>query len=465
MKDKKETNKKISRRRFMGGAAAVTAFTIVPRYVLGGPGFKPPSEKLNIACIGVGGMGASDVQSVSGENIVALCDVDWSDYTAETFAKHLGAKKYKDFRRMLDAEDRHIDAVTVSTPDHTHAVAAMAAIKRGKHVYCQKPLCHDIYEVRQLMEAARKYGVQTQMGTQYHGKNEMKLFVEIVRSGVIGKIFRVDIWSGKELWSAGTLPEESSPIPQTLDWDLWLGPAPYRPYSPRYVPATSRLIQKGDKLVKIYNPRGLPGEWRRWWDFGTGTLGDMGCHIIDPCWWALDLTYPTSVEAEPGPFNEETYPDKTIVKWEFPAMGERPTVKVTWYDGANMPPRPKELEEGRRLPSEGGIYYGEDGVILYAHMSRPRLIPEDSMKGFKVPDPIFARDVDHYQDWIRACRGGPKPLANFDYSGPLTETVLLGNVAARAGQKLLWDGPSLKVTNVPEANQYLSREYRKGWML
>jgi predicted dehydrogenase len=430
---------KISRRCFMGAAAA---FTIVPRHVLGGPGQTAPSEKLNIACIGVGGMGANDVNDVSSENIVALCDVDWGEHTAETFGKHPGAKKYKDFRRMLDAEDKNIDAVTVSTPDNIHAVAAMAAIKRGKHVYCQKPLCHDIFEVRQLTEAARKYGVQTQMGTQIHATTEMKLFVEIVKSGAIGKVHRVDIWSNKN-WGGGTRPTGAPPVPETLTWELWLGPAPYRPYNPAYA----------------------PGEWRRWWDFGTGTLGDMGCHIIDPAWWALDLDYPTSVEAQPGPFNEETYPEKTVVKWEFAAKGDRPAVTITWYDGENRPPRPKELDEDRELPEQGGIYYGEDGVILYPHMGGPRLIPESRMKGFKAPDPIFARGVNHYQDWIRACKGGPRPLSNFDYAGPLTETILLGNIAARAKRRLEWDGPAMRVKNMPEADRFLRRKYRDGWSL
>ncbi len=435
-------NREMNRRQFLAGAAGVAVFTIVPRHVLGGPRVVPPSERLNIACIGVGGMGGSDVQSVSSENIVALCDVDWSKHTVGSFEKHPGAKKYRDFRKMLDAEDKNIDAVTVSTPDHIHAVAAMAAIKRGKHVYCQKPLCHDIYEVRQLTEAARKYKVQTQMGTQLHATGEMKMFVEWVKSGVIGKVHKVDIWSGKN-WGGGERPTDTPVVPETLDWDLWLGPAPYRPYHPAY----------------------LPGNWRRWWDFGTGTLGDMGCHIIDPACWALDLVYPTSVEAQPGPFSKETYPQKTVVKWEFPARGDQPAVTMSWYDGDNRPPRPKELDEGRQLPDQGGLYYGDKGVILLSHGGAPRLIPEPRMRGFKAPEPFLPRDVDHYQEWIRACKGGPKPLSNFDYSGPLTETILLGNVAALAGGKLEWDGPNMRATNMPEANRFFRRKYRDGWTL
>jgi predicted dehydrogenase len=433
--------RRMNRREFLGRTAAVAAFTVVPRHVLGGPGQVPPSEKLNVACIGVGGMGASDVRSVSSENIVAMCDVD-RKHAAKTFREHPKAEKYYDFRRMLDKEDKNIDGVTVSTPDHIHAVAAMAAIKRGKHVYCQKPLCHDVYEVRQLTEEARRQGVQTQMGTQLHATNEMKMFVEWVKSGVIGKVNQVDIWSGKN-WGGGQRPSETPPVPETLDWNLWLGPAPWRPYHPIY----------------------LPGNWRRWWDFGTGTLGDMGCHIIDPAWWALDLKYPTSVEAQPGPFSSETYPEKTIVTWEFPARGDQPAVTMKWYDGENRPPRPKALDERRELPDQGGLYYGDKGVILLPHGGAPRLIPETRMRGFKPPEPFLSREVNHYEDWIRACKGGPKPLSNFDYAGPLTETILLGNIAAKADGRLQWDGPQMKVTNNDRANAFLRRRYRSGWTL
>jgi len=432
--------KSISRREFLGSAAAVAAFTIVPRHVLGGPGNTPPSEKLNVACIGIGGMGGSDSGQMGTETVVALCDVDWK-HGAGTFKRYPNAKKYRDFRRMLEKE-KGIEAVTVSTPDHTHAVAAMMAIKMGKHVYCQKPLAHDLYEVRKMTEAAREHKVATQMGTQLHAMGYLRQLVEMIKTGVIGKVRRVDIWSGKN-WGGGTRPTDTPDVPETLDWDLWLGPAPYRPYHPVYV----------------------PGNWRRWWDFGTGTLGDMGCHIIDPAWWALDLKYPTSVEAEPGPFNDQTYPKKTIVKWEFPARGDQPAVTMRWYDGANRPPRPKELDQERRLPGQGGLYYGDKGVILAPHGDGARLIPESRMKGFKAPEQLFERGINHWQEWIRACKGGPKPLSNFDYAGPLTEAILFGNVAAKAGAKLEWDGRGFEVTNVGRANKYLRRKYRQGWTL
>jgi predicted dehydrogenase len=434
--------RQISRRQFLGGAATVAAFTIVPRHVLGGSGRVSPSEKLNIACVGIGGQGASDIRSVSSENIIALCDVDWGRHTAKTFEMFPSAKKYKDFRKMLDSEDKNIDAVTVATPDNIHAVAAMAAIKRGKHVYCEKPLCHDIFEVRQLTEAARKHNVMTQMGTQLHAEECVRRVAEMIKSGLIGKVRRVDIWSGKN-WGGGERPTTSESVPETLDWNLWLGPAPWRPYNHIY----------------------LPGQWRRWWDFGTGTLGDMGCHIIDPVFWALDLKYPTRVEAKPSKFSKETYPTATTVKWEFPARGDLPPVTVTWNDGDRRPERPKELEQGRNLPDQGGLYYGEKGTILAPHGGNPSLVPYSRMRDIKMPESFLSRGVNHYQDWVKACKGGPKPLSNFDYSGPLSETILLGNVAALANKKLEWDGPNLKVTNMPEANKHLKRKYREGWTL
>jgi predicted dehydrogenase len=434
--------RQISRRQFLAGASTAAAFTIIPRHVLGGPGRVSPSEKLNIACIGIGGQGASDIRQVSSENIIALCDVDWGTHTAKTFEMFPSAKKYKDFRKMLDSEDKNIDAVTVATPDNIHAVAAMAAIKRGKHVYCEKPLCHDIFEVRQLTEAARKHNVMTQMGTQLHAEECVRRVAEMIKSGLIGKVRRVDIWSGKN-WGGGERPTESMPVPETLDWNLWLGPAPWRPYHSTY----------------------LPGQWRRWWDFGTGTLGDMGCHIIDPVFWALDLKYPTSVEAKPSKFSNETYPTATTVTWEFPARGDLPPVTVTWNDGNRRPERPKELEEGRKLPDQGGLYYGDKGTILAPHGGNPSLIPYSKMRDIKMPESFLSRGVNHYQDWVKACKGGPKPLSNFDYAGPLSETILLGNVAALAGEKIEWDGPNLKVTNRRQANKHLKRKYRKGWTL
>ena len=451
-KEIKNSIKIISRREFIKGAAAVAAFTVVPRHVLGGTGFTPPSEKLNIACIGAGGMGGYDIEGLVSENFVAFCDVD-DRRAAGKYNKYPNAPKYRDFRVMLEKEAKNIDGVTVSIPDHMHAVAAMMAIKMGKHVYCQKPLAHDIYEVRQLTEAARKYNVVTQMGIQVHAMEAVKLLVEMIKSGMIGKVREVHLWSNSPLWPQGIeRPSDTPPVPKELDWDLWLGTAPNRPYHPAYVPAA----------------------WRGWKDFGTGALGDMGCHIFDPACWALDLTCPLSVEAynsnfipamKMEPVSLETYPRASIVHYEFAARGDLPAVKLVWYNGGMKPLRPAELEEGRELPKQGGLYFGEKGTILAAHEAGARLIPESKMKDFKKPESILPRDVDHYQDWVRGCKGGAKPLANFDYAGPLTEMVLLGNVSTLSGKRLFWDGPNMKVTNVPEANAFLKRQYRQGWTL
>ncbi len=445
--------KRISRRAFAAtSTAAVAAFTIVPRFVLGGPGFTPPSEKLNIACIGVGGMGKSDLRAVSKENnIVALCDVD-HQHAAESFKEHPNANLYKDFRIMLEKEHKNIDAVTVSTPDHTHAVAAMAAIKMGKHVYCQKPLGHDVHEVRALTEEARKQGVVTQMGVQLHAIEAMKLGVEIVKSGMIGKVGKVDVWSCKGFDPRARhersvhIPKmevPKMPIPKTLDWDLWLGPASYRPYHGQYLPAS----------------------WRDWWEFGSGRLGDMGCHLIDPVFWALDLKAPLTIEAHPAPFTEEITPEDTIVQWEFAARGEHPPLTMRWYDGYNKPFLPPEVAVDSELPNQGCLFYGERGILLMRHDNAPTLLPVERMKDFKHPKQLFPRRVNHYNEWSRACVSGGTTSTNWDYAGPLTETVLLGNVAARAGKRIYWDSKNLNITNMPEANIYLKREYRKGWSL
>ncbi len=443
-KNSTKGEKNISRRNFLtASAAGIAAFTIVPRYVLGGQGYTAPSEKLDIACIGIGGRGRGNVAGVSGENIVAMCDVD-EKHAADSFEKYPKAKKYHDFRKMLEKQ-KNIDAVVVATPDHTHAPAAMMAIKMGKHVYCEKPLTHSVYEARRLTEAAREHNVATQMGVQLHATEALRLLVEMLRAGAIGKVHEVHLWSNKsQNRLMGTnRPKQTPMVPTTLDWDLWLGPAPYRPYHPNYVPSL----------------------WRAWWDFGCGRLGDMGCHIIDPAFWALKLKYPKTIEAHSTPFNSETFPVASVVRYEFDARGDMPPVTVHWYSGGIYPWRPPELEQERNFPKEGGLYIGEKGKILAPHGAGPRLIPESKMKGFKPPEPFLPRGLSHHQEWLQACKGGPKPLANFDYAGPLTEVILLGNVAIRTGKKLTWDGPNMQVTNIPEANQFLSRQYRQGWTL
>jgi predicted dehydrogenase len=448
-----------SRRGFLSAAAgAAMGFTIVPRHVLGGPGRTPPSERINVAGIGVGGMGGGDIATVSrlGANIVALCDVDEAR-AAGTFNAHPKARRYKDFRQMLDKEAKHIDAVTVSAPDHIHAVAAMAAIRAGKHVYCQKPLTHTLYECRELTRAARAARVATSMGNQGHASEGARLTNEWIQAGVIGEVREVHAWSDRagRLWKQGIgRPADTPPIPATLDWNLWLGPIRERPYHPAYAPAS----------------------WRGWWDFGTGALGDMGCHIIDHPVWALKLGAPTFVEARTtidgtvladNTLNFETYPIAAIIHYEFPARGGLPPVTMTWYDGGLMPPAPAEMPSGRRLPDNGVLYIGSRGKLFHgSHGGMPQLLPAELHEQAKAVPKTLERSPGHYEEWVAACKGGPRPAADFDMSGPMTETVLLGVLAMRSpGTRLAWDSPNLRVTNVPDLNQYVHTPYREGWTL
>ena len=442
----------VSRRKFLGSAAASAAlFTVVPRHVLGGVGYTAPSDKLNIACIGVGGKGTSDVNSVSGENLVALCDVH-EGHAAGTFKRYPDVKKYNDFRKMLE-ENPEIDAVTVSTPDHTHAVAAMMAIKMGKHVYCQKPLTHTVFEARALAEAAREHKVATQMGNQGHASEETRRICEFIWSGAIGPVREVHVWTDRpsrglfnEYWPQGVgRPEDTPPVPEDLKWDLWLGPAPERPYHPAYAPF----------------------RWRGWWDFGTGALGDIGCHALDPVFRALKLTAPLTVQATSTRVNKETYPLASMVEFRFGARDEMPPVAVTWYDGGLKPPRPAELDPGIEMGSGGTLYVGDEGMMLGL-----MILPESRRLEFEPPPRTIPRSIGHYKEWIEACKGGEPAGSNFDISGPLTEAVLLGNIALRTEvreqltkQVLQWDPEKLEFTNLPEANRFIRREYREGWVL
>jgi predicted dehydrogenase len=447
------SGKNINRRRFLAGTAMTAAATIVPRHVLGGAGNIAPSEKLNIAGIGVGGMGKSNMMQLESENIVALCDVD-HEYAAETFKRYPKAKVYTDFRKMLDKQS-DIDAVMIATPDHTHAVIAAEAMRRKKHVYCQKPLTHDVYESRMLTKMAKETGVTTQMGIQGHSMEGGRLICEWIWDGAIGKVTEVDAWCslsyypfGHEWWSSkwSRRPKETPPVPATLDWDLWLGPAPERPYHPAY----------------------HPGVWRCWWDFGCGMMGDRGAHTLDPVFWALKLGHPTSVEATSLDLNPDTHPVASIVTYQFPARGDLPPVKLTWYDGLR-PPRPAELEDGRQMGNvEGGsLFKGSEGkLVAGVYGEDPRLIPESRMKAYKTPEKTIPRvEGSHEQDWIRACKSGGRAGADFEYSGLLTEVCLLGNVARRVDARIEWDAENMKVTNLPEANKYIRTQYREGWSL
>jgi len=444
----------MSRRKFLANSAkAGLAFHFVSSRLLGADA---PSNKLNIAGIGVGGMGRGNLGACESENIVALCDVD-SDYAGKTIRKYPNARVYKDYRVMFDKQ-KDIDAVVIATPDHTHAVITMAAMARGKHVYCQKPLTHTVYEARKITEAARKYKVQTQMGNQGHSQDSIRMFKEWIDDGAIGDVRQVYAWTdrpvGGDPWSNFAVmakPEDTPPVPDTLDWDLWLGPAPYRPYHPEYHPL----------------------KWRAWLDFGTGALGDMGCHIIDPAFWALDLGAPESIEATTTHWQPEvssqTFPRASIVRYEFPARGKKPPVKLTWFDGRLLPPIPDELEKGRKVPNSGAFIIGDKGCIMHGShgASGARIIPETKMKEYKRPPQTIPRIQEgHEGDWIRACKDGRPASSSFDYGGALTEMVLLGMIAIRVkDQKLQWDAENLKFTNNDAANELLHIHYRDGWHL
>lgn len=459
----------MSRRNFLGSAAAVAAsITIVPRHVLGGPGYKAPSDKLNVACVGIGGQGFHDSKKMITENVIALCDVDETraatrhkvtekhgEETVEVkknaFDYYPKARFYKDFRKMLEKE-KEIEAVTVTTPDHNHAVIAMLAMKMGKHVFVEKPLTHTVVEARALANAARKAGVVTQMGNQGHANEGGKLMCEWFWDGAIGDVHEAHCWTNRPIWPQGIeAPKEIPSVPPALDWDLWLGPAKWRPYHPAY----------------------LPFSWRGWWDFGTGALGDMGAHIIDHAYWALKLKYPTSVQASSTPWTKESPPMAEIVTYEFPARENMPPVKLTWYDGGLMPPRPEAMEPGRRMGSgEGGVLLiGDRGILMCStYGENPRIVPETKMREYKRPEKTIPRSPGIHEEWIEACKkGDPKgATSNFEYSGPLTETMMLGNVAVRIQEnhtKLIYDGKKGEITNLPEANDLLHMKYRQGWTL
>jgi predicted dehydrogenase len=432
----------------MRAASAGLAFSLVPRHVLGGAGQTPPSEKLNIAGIGVGGRGADDLSELESENIVALCDVD-DARAAETYKRYPAARRYKDFRRMLDKEDKNIDAVMVATPDHTHAAASMAAIRRGKHVYCEKPLTHTIHESRQLARAAREAKVATQMGNQGQAFEGPRLLSEWIAAGAIGGVREVHVWSNRPagMWPQGAKrPEGTPPVPAGLDWDLWLGPAPSRPYHATYVPFS----------------------WRDFWDFGTGPLGDMGSHNCAPVFEALKLGAPVSVEARSTEVFEDTLPLASIVYYRFPARGDMPPVRLVWYDGGLLPERPEELEPGRNMSTEDGIIFvGDKGKILVEGWGAqsPRLIPESRHRAYDFPAKTLPRSIGHHAEWVRACKEGTATGSNFDFASLVTEMVLLGNIAIRTGRKLTWDAPGMKFVGDDDANQYLHYEYRQGWAL
>jgi predicted dehydrogenase len=491
----------LSRRHFffgslLAGAVPAAGFGTTPS--LKSLGYKSPNEKLNIASVGAGGKAASDIMGCATENIVALADPD--DKRAERiFKAYNKAAKYKDFRRMFDKESKNIDAVIVAIPDFMHATAAMWAMERGKGVYCQKPLTRTIWEARTLADAAKKYKVATQMGNQGYSNEGTRHCAEIIWAGEIGNVTEVHAWTNRPIWPQGleSLPPEA-PVPDTLDWDTWIGIANMRPYSPAYAP---------------FN-------WRGWFDFGCGALGDMACHILGAPNMALMLGAPTSVECVKQEGKSKwTYPKKSIIRFDFAARGSMPPVKVFWYDGmTGPPPRPEGLAESELLGdlprnsgggggqrrgggrtqdaqaasdrpaappttdsnaaldanvarlaargSNGSLFVGDKGFLTTGTYGEgTRLLPAERMSEYKFPPQFLTRSPGHYRDWIRACKGGERACSDFSIAGPFTEWVLLGVLALRFEGKLEWDSARMKVTNVPEANQYIKPTFRKGWQL
>ncbi len=428
-------NRTASRRQFLKTSSIATASILVGVGLDGRP--LAANEKLDLAYVGVQNRARANIGGTRSQNCVAICDID-ENYLAGAAKEFPRAKKYHDFRKLLD--QKGIDAVVISTPDHTHAPASAAALRSGRHVYCEKPLAHSVFEARRVAELAKEHGRVTQMGTQIHAGNNYRRVVELVKSGAIGKVREVHVWVGKA-WNGGARPPKQ-PVPPHIRFDLWLGPAPRRDFHKQLVPKN----------------------WRRWWDFGGGTLADMGCHHIDLSYWALDLRYPTAVEANGPEVHPEGAPRGLRVTWDHPARGELPPVRLTWYDGG----RQREVFSKFELPKwgDGTLFVGDRGMLLASYGSF-KLLPQKRFADFKAPDPFIPNSTGHYVEWMDACKAGDpsKTTCNFDYSGALTESVLLGNVAYRSGQRLEWDAENVRVTNHDAANRLVRREYRMGWTL
>lgn len=464
--DSNRTQESMTRRDVLGAAATVAAFTIVPRHVLGGAGNTAPSEKVNVAIIGTGGQGIVNMKQLFNEpdaRVVSLCDInDESDYSMFYYGDTAGLKPalelvrrqygapcptYRDYNEMLDKED--IDAVLLATPDHSHAIISLAVMAKGKHLYCEKPLCRTVYETRVVTEAARKAGVATQLGNYGHSTDDIRLTCEWIWDGAIGEVHDVYAWTttGANRWtSLKARPKETPPVPAGFDWDRWLEPVPPRPYHPDYAPV----------------------RWRAWWQFGSGTIGDFACHHLDPAFWALkiDQCERFSIEASACGVTEENCPSASLIYFDVPARAGMGPVRITWYEGGVMPPRPAELEAGRSLGENGILFVGTKGSILGEGWGRsPRIIPESKMRAYKRPPRTLPRVTGHHSNWLDACRGKAKTTTHFDYAGPMTEFVLMGNVALRAGRKIDFDWKKMNVTNAPDANTLIQPGYREGWTI
>ncbi len=414
-----------------------------------------PTDKVNIAVVGIAGRGGSNLNALKGQNIVALCDVDWRERQLKSFDAYPKAKRYKDFRVMLEKQ-KDIDAVVIATPDHAHGVIAAMAIKMGKHVFCEKPLAHSVFEVREITRLAKEYGVQTQMGNQGHSSESIRQFYEHIKAGTIGKVTEVHAWcdrpagGGSVSFPHGIVrPTGDHRVPRKLDWDLWLGPALDRPYQPDY----------------------LPMKWRGFIDFGCGALGDFGCHTLDPAFWALDLGSPDSIIASTSNLLPEvkydTYPTASIITYKFPEREGQPAVKLMWYDGGLLPLHDDRLR-GLEYEDCGALLIGEKGIIVHGSHGAGgfKVLPFDKNVVVETPPQLIERSKGHHADWIEAIKTGKQASANFNYGGPLTETVLLGTAASLfRNQELKWDNNSMKVTNLEAANTVIKPEFRSGWTM
>ncbi len=429
----------LSRRAFVAAAASAGSLAAWPAAA---DTRRSPSELLNIGVIGVGGRGIDNIAGVKGQNIAALCDVDERPL-AEMAARYPKAKQHRDFRKLLDQAD--LDAVIVATPDHTHAAAAMQAMRRGLHVYCEKPLANRLHETQLMAAAAKETNVVTQMGVQFHLSAGFRRAVQILQAGVLGDVRQVHAWTSRPVWPQGIgRPKETPPVPAELDWDLWIGPAAMRPYSP------------------AYHPR----DWRGWWEFGSGALGDFLPHIFDPVYEGLALTSPTTIEANSSPVNDETAPVWSIVNFQFPQRNRQrtmlPPLAFTWYDGGKHPPA--EIAGLRSLPTSGALVIGERGkLLILSHGKLPILLPDDKGERVTLPEMPPPPKLTHWQEWVAACRSGGATSADFQYGAALTDVALLGNLALRAGEKIQWDAADRRVISPAAASHWLSRECRKGW--
>ncbi|MEI6676252.1 MAG: Gfo/Idh/MocA family oxidoreductase [Verrucomicrobiota bacterium] len=440
-----------TRRKFIATGAAAFGCNFIPRRVLGAPGQPPPSGKLNIGCIGIGGQGndvTRELATFTNVNIAALCDVDEA-YAAHTIQQYPGRPVYKDYRVMLEKE-KGLDAVMIATPDHWHAPIAIAAMRMGKHVYCEKPLAHTIEETRLMGKIAAEMHVVTQMGNTGHGGQGIRLTKEWLAAGAIGTVQEVHVWSDRpgKWWDTQgrRRPTDTPAVPKTLDWNLWQGPAPEHAYHPLY----------------------LPGKWRGWFDYGCGALGDMMVHNADPAWFALDLGAPTAVEASTAETNPDSFPLWSVVTWHFAAKGNRGPIKLTWHDGGKLPEPPPGFDTTRPFEDNGIIFRGDKGSLIAPGWSgRPRLLPDSAMKSFVLPPRTLPRSPGHRKEWVDACIAG-KPedaKAGFWYSAPFTEALLVGVLPIRLGKRIEWDAAAMRATNAPEADALIRKTYRKGFEL